>query len=1352
MKKILFVSLILLIKIAFAQVNSQVVYALLKSGDNDFQAKRYITAVKYYKELLDIQPSNLKAQYQLAECYRLMQDYESAEYYYEKVRTVQEIKYPLCGFYYALMQKLKGRYDQSLQNFKAFSNFLVANDLHEKDDYRYYHKQAKIEIDGCQLALNQITMVHPDYQFNPLSAPLNSEFNDYAAFTVWDDDIICLTSTRSSGKRSVLDKQFGESYADVFRFSRSESGGWNEMSQSDRFEKAINTKYGDGSGAFNKERTKFYYTNCDENLGGVCHIYMSRLSGGKWTDPVALNQNINKVSFYSKHPSLTPSGDTLFFASNRRDGLGQSDIWMSLNAGGDNWGPAIHLGDLINTPFNEISPFYDQKDQVLFFASNGHRGFGGFDIYIARGTNFSSSEIYNAGIPFNSYKDDIFFFLGSKKGYLSSNREEGPGKFDIYGFNIESRGNVIAEVSKEETIAGRTSLFTDDYNFDSSESEIINQIISRMLSSSVSEIELILTDIQLEVYNMLSLDDKERIDRIVKTRIRKMTDNMITSIRTEDDHYYQQLNADKRRKVDNIVSAYLEQQGMGNSVSLSRDVFQFYNDADTEEREKIDVLVSDGLANAQQFQPPTPTYNSFSEKEQKSLDGIALKYLKQKQNLEGINLDLNEKVFMRDNLENEEDVNNAIRERLIGLSNEEKFQLVKEDRDFYGTLTKKEKENLKSIATTFMVSDLNSFGQNVDQTQLEVFKNKSTSQKNSLDKLLLKQITNLANSSAYLAEATFTQNELQSALSENADETISNLLKIRPNLSKDQVMALQRFVNTTYDSYISESKSVFLNVSPPVVTVGSSASTGDATARLSASDLGAYEALSEAKKRTIDNIIGLDYLTETYYNRAKRLRDEAEMRRLAKSEKVHIAILAKKVTGQEIKNHEKRFLSAAFAHYNNLSEARKAFYNRIVLDRAFETDNGKFILSPADVQTKKQLSSRDLSLLERIKKFRYNNERVLTENLAVEAKDVDEEPVDIIAIVAEVEEANEPEQLINTQDIMATEEEGEIRISLPIDKIEGYHEITITGQLVNENTDTPLSNHAIKLIAFDNEATVVEGYTNNDGFFDFTVNPKKYDITFLKSGGSESVALSAFNVEGKRLRDEHISMSSTQAFFDVNSFQLRPEVKILLDELVTAFKNSGKKIEIESHTDATGSIEYNLKLSKDRGYSTRDYLISKGIKPSSISVIWHGQGNPIADNDNPFGRQLNRRIDVRLVGRSKKNFGNFYLVKPAANINSLAQSFGLDVQSIRTINGLSGDVEAYQPIRLKAGNLKPDYNLVVPADILPEADFIYLVKPDDTINKVAQRFNVSEEILMKKNNLDSKQLKPGMRLVIFKED
>lgn len=1349
MRKTIFLTGFLITLLASAQVNNVAVRNLITVGDDYFKNDQYISAIRYYKEALSESPTNIKAQYQLAECYRLIQDYESAEYHYEAIGSRQDARYPLAGFYYATMQKLKGRYDQALSNFKSFRKFLVDNELHESERYRSFYKQAKIEIDGCQLALNQITLVHPDHRFAALAAPLNSEYNDYAAFSVGSDDVLCLTSARSSGKGSLVDNQFGESFADLFRFTN-RNGVWEELEPGDRFEKMINTKFGDGSGSFNHERNKFYYTNCDE----VCHIYLSELIGGRWTEPKALNFNINEFNFNSKHPNLTPGGDTLFFASDRDGGFGQLDIYMSINAGNENWGTPINLGEQINTPFSEVSPFYDPNERVLFFGSNGHRGFGGFDIYIARGAKFETAEIYNAGIPFNSYKDDVFFFIGKTKGFLSSNREDGPGKFDIYTFNIRSKSDIISEVSNEGTIAGRNSLFTDDYNFDSSETEIINQIISRMLSSSVSEVDLLLTERQLAVYKSLSEDDKERIDKIVNARVRKMTSNMIRSIRTEDDYYYQQLSSNKRREVDKIVSAYLEQQGMGNSVSLEDDVFSFYSDVSTDEREKIDILISDRLRNARQFKPATPVYNSFDTKEQQSLDGIAIKYLREKRNLGNISLNMNEKVFMRDNQESVDDVNAAIRERLIGLSNEEKYRLLKEDRDFYESLNAEDKEKLKSIATTFMTSDLTNFDQNVSNSDLDVFKNKNSKDKSILDKLLLKQISNLANSSIYLTETTFSQSELQAALSDTPEETVNKLLEMKPELNELQKSAIQRFVKTAYDSYLSEAKPIFFDSTPKIVTASAETVEGaDPSARLSRNDINQYEMLSESRKRVVDNLIALDYLVSEYSDRTVRLSDEQKLTKISGREKVHIAALAKQVSGQEIKSGEQRFVRDAFTYYNNLSQDRKAFISRVVLDKGLPKRNGKYVLPESDARARGSLSESDKALMEKIKKFRFNNDRILTENLALDAKDVDELPVDIIALAADsnLESESGSQKLMGAEDILASEELDEIKITLPIDKIDGYDEITISGKLVGATSSTPLASYAITLIEFDNTKTVIEGYTDAVGKFEFKVSPAKYDLTFKKGTDSESVVLEDFNVEGRREKEAGIFTNATRAFFDVSSSDLRPEVKILLDEVIAAYRQSGEKIEIESHTDDTGAAEYNLVLSKDRGYSARDYLIQNGINQSEISVIWHGSEKPIADNSNPYGRQLNRRIDVRLIGKRRESFGNFYLVRPGTTVSRLSSSMGVSVDKIKSLNGLgASDLSSYQPIRLKKdGVIEPDYNLVVPADIKSGSDFVYTVQAGDNLQIVARKFNVPEELIMEQNGLTSSALEPGTRLIIY---
>ena len=730
---------------------SQRTQDIISEADQLFEAKRYIEAIDLYKAALNNNSRNVKAKYYMAECYRLSMDYKSAQFYYGDIAKTGNTMYPLAGFYFAVAQKLRGKYSDAITSFKLFRDLLRKEGFPDNKEYNSFYRQAKIEIDGCQLALNQITMEPTDFDLRAIASPLNSPYNDYAGVVINNDNIICITSARKS-RGSITNTTFGESYADLYRFIRSDKNKWGNYDPKDRFSQVVNTKQGEGSGAFNKEKDKFYYTNCSRELKGTCHIYIIKLENKRWTEPQPLNANINAPGSSSRHPTLSPTGDTLFFASNREGTLGKFDLWMSINAGNDNWSPPVNLGSQINTPFNEISPFFSATENAFFFSSDGHRGFGGYDIYIARGSNLANAEIHNPGIPFNSNRDDIFLSLGSKKGTLSSNRDGGIGKLDIYEFDIRSKAGVSGEIVSTETVAGRNSLLTDDYNFRNENTDIINQIISRRISSSFSEVNTMLSTEQLKVYNELSEDDKERIDKIVNARIRRMSRSSLRSIRAEDEYYYQQLNANKRRQVDNIVTSYLEEQGLGSSISLSPESNEFYNSENPTDRERLDILISERLRTSGKYRPKSINYESLSKNDQLNVDGITLKYLNQKKSIEDMRLSVSERVFIRDIAgEKGSSVNVAVKEKLLELSREEQFQLLTSDSEFYEDLTPAQRQSLKNIAGVYLTANFNTFDQVVDQSDIDLFSKMGSAADQKVNKLILKLISNFASADAYRA-------------------------------------------------------------------------------------------------------------------------------------------------------------------------------------------------------------------------------------------------------------------------------------------------------------------------------------------------------------------------------------------------------------------------------------------------------------------------------------------------------------------------------------------------------------------------------------------------------------------------
>lgn len=1352
MKKILFLALNLIVLTSFAQRTELYV----AQADEFFAANLYIKAIPVYEAVLEKNPNYVKAKYQLGECYRFTFDYESAQFYYGDIAKNNDPRYPLAGFYYGQMQKLRGQYSNALTTFKIFQRLLKDQKLTDDDKYREFFQQAKVEIDGCQLAINQIAMEHPDHSLAPVLGDLNSPYNDFAAFSLGTDDLVCITSARKSGKGSLQNNTFGQSFTDLYRFQKDASGTWESYTPKDRFESILNTKWGEGSGSFNHERTKFYYTNCNEELGDFCHIFVSYLQGGKWSEPVALNANINLSGYTSKHPSLTPGGDTLFFSSNRVGTLGGDDIWMSVNAGGDNWSPSVNLGDQINTSFREISPFYSPSEKVLFFTSDGHRGFGGLDIYIAKGKSFKQAEIHNAGLPFNSSRDDMFFFLGNQKGYLSSNRDGGVGQLDIFEFDIESKAKIVSEVSSAETIAGRNSLFTDDYNFDSPETDIINQIISRRLSSSFSQVAVYLTTEQLNVYNSLGRDDKERIDRIVNGRIRKMTSSSLRSIRSEDEYYYQQLDADKRKKVDRVVGSYLEGQGLGLSIALSDESNQFYNEENPNDRERLDILISERLKTSANYRPRSINYEKLTTQDKKSVDGIVIKYLGQKRSIDGIRLSVAERVFMRDMVDEKSvTVNSAIKEKLLDLSREDKYQLLLEDNEFYEELTKSQKESLKGIASAFLVADLSSFDQTVDQTDISTFTRMGTTANKKVNKLILKMISNLASADAYQAETLFKTGELLAANSGSADETLQKLFSLDRGMTETDKESIERFVRSTYKAY--------LEVAPVFIKPASDSGGFDLEERvpfysstvatkalvdplederpfvLSQKILDQYAALPPEKKGIIDRLIGLDYVRKAYEDTNLEDEDPKEYRSLDEREKVFVEVLSRNLRGEPVRENEKLRVNEAFAFYNNLAQSRKEVINRLVLSRVFLKRNQRYSLDFKDATLSRNLNADERNIREQFQRFRFQNARILSKNEAVEALDHPDPQAETISL-------NRPKA-----DAVVVSSNGLFLIPIEIPKYayQGYKRMTMKGKLMNR-LGRPAPGKAVTLLKQDNTETSITGYTDNNGVFEFKIAASEYKMITEARAETAQFSVSEFSVVG--LDAAKTFEESSVAYFDTNSEDLRTEAKRLLDEVVTEYKRNPVRIEVESHTDDIGDAEYNRQLSRRRGNSAFNYLVSKGVKKSEISVVWHGFEKPIASNDNPYGRQLNRRMDIRMLGESTINFtaGQYFLVRPKATLAAISRNLGVSVNEIMTTNGLtSQNIREYQPLRVRSNKtLNVDSNLLVASNSSVATNTIYIVKRGETLADIAKKFNMPEELILEANNLDSPQLTEGMELQI----
>ncbi|MFZ9503789.1 MAG: OmpA family protein, partial [Cyclobacteriaceae bacterium] len=210
----------------------------------------------------------------------------------------------------------------------------------------------------------------------------------------------------------------------------------------------INSPENEGTCTVSADGRLIIFTSCRGRAGfGNCDLFESRRIGNRWTEPRNLGAAINSTAWESQ-PSLSADGRELFFVSDRKGGVGARDIYRSVRDDNGKWTPAKNTGSVINTRYDEISPFLHASGRILFFASNGRVGFGGYDIFYSHWQDSVWSAPVNFGSPVNNHEDQFSLFITAdgKKAYYSHEeaRDQNTGKI----FSLEVPPSLqIREVS-----------------------------------------------------------------------------------------------------------------------------------------------------------------------------------------------------------------------------------------------------------------------------------------------------------------------------------------------------------------------------------------------------------------------------------------------------------------------------------------------------------------------------------------------------------------------------------------------------------------------------------------------------------------------------------------------------------------------------------------------------------------------------------------------------------------------------------------------------------------------------------------------------------------------------------------
>lgn len=402
---------LLLVLLAPALLSGQTLRALEKAGDQAIVQKDFYAALTHFSEALSIEPGNIRIAYKYAEVARFFNAYQIAAEYYEKVAASPEgPQYPQAIFWLAMMKKSLGWYqDAEVQ----FARFLTSRIFSPEDSY--IADRAKKELAWCRLALKGGAEPNAFIRVEQAGKTVNSEYSDFAP--IEKSDTLFYTSYRFDKKNET------RKISKVMISVNGSRGRALARGLNDELKSTAHT-------AFSADGRRMYFTLCDYVAEAElrCRIYYRELDRfGKWSRKAEpLPTFINQDGYTATQPSLgvdsTTGKEILFFVSDRPGGKGKLDIWFA-EVEETGFSKPAPLDDL-NTPENEVTPFFYTASQTLYFSSEGYPGWGELDIWSSRldSSRWEAPAILPA--PVNTGYDDLYFTIGEAedRAWLASNR------------------------------------------------------------------------------------------------------------------------------------------------------------------------------------------------------------------------------------------------------------------------------------------------------------------------------------------------------------------------------------------------------------------------------------------------------------------------------------------------------------------------------------------------------------------------------------------------------------------------------------------------------------------------------------------------------------------------------------------------------------------------------------------------------------------------------------------------------------------------------------------------------------------------------------------------------------------
>lgn len=411
--------------------------ATLRLADRYYAESIFYTAAENYKLYLTKKPNNRYARYWLAMALYEARDYKGAEeafaaFYALKPEGKKENAqkwakedkeyFKLGHLYYGMALHRNGKYDEAQSSLHKFRNEYYTTDQAQQ---AALIRLAKLETDGCDSSRNANKA---KIKIKRLNDDINNPYTQAAPFMVNNDQLMYTSLDQKD--LVTFDDIKNKKYTSIY-LSKRQGKTWTKGTP---LPNLVNEpKYFTGNGTYNQDRSRFYFTKCLEmdDDRSLCNIFVSEVKNGQMSEPKRLPEGIN---FESKFTSTQPNvrrinefKEMIYYATDREGGKGGLDIWYTIRKSNGEFIAPVPLKGNINTVGDEVTPFFSDSTNTLYYSSDGLPGLGGFDIFRAQLTEDDKTfdPPVNMGKPLNSGADELYYTRSKDEtyGFLTSNRE-----------------------------------------------------------------------------------------------------------------------------------------------------------------------------------------------------------------------------------------------------------------------------------------------------------------------------------------------------------------------------------------------------------------------------------------------------------------------------------------------------------------------------------------------------------------------------------------------------------------------------------------------------------------------------------------------------------------------------------------------------------------------------------------------------------------------------------------------------------------------------------------------------------------------------------------------------------------